>query len=70
MQAQTKPLDSLPPELAKGHWLVMAHNGISLFTATVNKTQALWALSFRAPRAHAAELNELFSDPKAAQVRR
>ena len=68
MQGRTEQLKELPPELLKGQYLAMGQRGVALFMCSVEKTTAMWSLSWKAPESTSAELNAIFQDPSAAQV--
>jgi len=68
MQGRTDPLEHLPPELLKGHYISMGEHGNAIFMGSVDRNTVMWSLSCKAPRLRVDELNNLFKDPAAAQV--
>ncbi|KAK9837382.1 hypothetical protein WJX84_006687 [Apatococcus fuscideae] len=67
LMGRTEQLKELPPELLKGQYLAMGQRGVALFMCSVEKTTAMWSLSWKAPESTSAELNAIFQDPSAAQ---
>ena len=68
MKGRTRPLKQLPPEIARGINLVIGRGSTTLFMGSVDKNTVTWSLSQRIPQSQAAEMNETFKDPAAAQV--
>lgn len=67
-QGRTGRFQKLPETVARGQWRVLGTRGVGLFISPLDLTAAQWSLSFYAPEAHAAELNESFKNVDAAQV--
>ena len=68
VKGRTRPLKQLPPEVARGINLVLGRGSTTLFMGSVDKDTVTWSLSQRVPQSEAAEMNETFKDPAAAQV--
>lgn len=64
---RTRPLKQLPPEIARGINLVIGRGSTTLFMGSVDKNTVTWSLSQKIPQSQAAEMNETFKDPAAAQ---
>nr|ARQ20726.1 lipid body protein [Lobosphaera incisa] len=61
---KTPPLKPLPPELLQGQWLMMGPKGVGAFVAVMNQAQAIYSLSFAAPKTRSAELQAILNNPQ------
>ena len=69
LKGRTGPLQQVPKELQAGTHLLMGKGRVSLWIGTCDQNTMLWKFGIPAPEAKAVELNAIFKDPVAAQVR-
>ena len=68
LQGRTGPLEQLPRELQRGHYLSLGPGRTSLFMGSVDRNTITWSLNSKVPQTRVQELNTLFQDPSAAKV--
>ncbi|KAK9839942.1 hypothetical protein WJX74_000847 [Apatococcus lobatus] len=64
---RTGRLNELPKGLWRGPHISLSRTSTTLFMGLVDKNTVLWSLSTKDPETRAAELRDIFQDPKAVQ---